>query len=85
MRLPAVRRTGKSQNAAEEFLSGLPGISTELSALALKEAKTAARALEMLTTGEDLAGIGTKKRNKIRDCLGLKEKEILRIMEEPKK
>lgn len=85
MRLPPVKRTGKRQSAAEELLSGLPGISTELSALALKEAKTAARALEMLTTGEDLAGIGTKKRNKIRDCLGLKEKEILRIMEEPKK
>lgn len=79
MKLPAVKRTGKRLNGSEEFLSGLPGISTELSAQVMKEAGTAAHALEMLTNGEYLQKVGTRKREQIRKCLGLGSEEALQI------
>ena len=85
MKLPAVKRLGKKQNAAEEFLAGLPGISTELSALILHSAGSAARALEMLTTGEYLPKVGTKKREQIRKVLGLSEAESLSIIRDAPK
>ena len=79
MKLPAVKRIGKRLNGSEEFLAGLPGISTELSALVMKEAGTAARALEMITNGEYLPKVGTKKREQIRKCLGLGNEEIIQV------
>jgi hypothetical protein len=85
MKLPAVKRLGKKQNAGEEFLAGLPGISTELSVLILHSAGSAARALEMLTTGEYLPKVGTKKRDQIRKVLGLSEAESLSITREAPK
>lgn len=80
IKLPAVKRTGRKQNSGEEFLAGLPGLSTELSALTIREAGSAARALEMMTTGEYLSKVGSKKRVKIRECLGLKENQALGII-----
>ena len=82
MKLPAVKRVGKRQDPGEELLSGLPGISTELSALIMKEAGTAAHALELMTSGEYVPKVGTKKREQIRKCLGLKDSQILRIVNE---
>lgn len=80
LKLPAVKRQGKRQNSGEELLSGLPGISTELAHLILSESKSAAKALEMLTTGEYLSKVGSKKRIKIRECLGLKDNQALAIV-----
>ena len=80
MQLPAVKRTSKKMSSAEEVLSGLPGISTALATAVLQEAGTAARALEMLTNGEYLTKVGTKKRERIRKCLGLKDGEALGIV-----
>ena len=80
LKLPAVKRTGKRQTSGEEFLAGLPGLSTELSALTIREAGSAARALEMITNGEYLSKVGSKKRVKIRECLGLKENQTLQIV-----
>lgn len=79
MKLPAVKRIGKKLDGSEEFLAGLPGISTELSALVMKEAGTAAHALEMMTTGEYLPKVGTKKREQIRKVLGLSNEEIIQV------
>ena len=80
MKLPAVKRSSKKLNSAETLLSGLPGISTTLAAETLKEAGTAARALEMMTNGEYLTKIGTNKRERIRKALGLKDGEALSIV-----
>lgn len=80
MKLPAVKRTSQKMTSAEEFLAGLPGLSTNLATAVLKESGTAARALEMLTNGEYLTKVGTKKRERIRKCLGLKDGETLGIV-----
>ena len=79
IKIPAAKRKGRNQTSAEDFIAGLPGLSTELSSQVIAEAGTAARALEMMTNGEYLSKIGTKKRMKIRECLGLTENQILEI------
>lgn len=82
MAIPPAKRKGAQLGPASDFLSGLPGIGSSFADAILKNTKTAARALEMLTSKEQIPNvqIGHKRREKIRSVLGLKDDEILKVL-----
>lgn len=82
MVIPPAKRKGAQLGAPADFLSGLPGIGTSFADAILRNTKTAANALEMLTGKEPISNvqIGQKRRETIRKMLGLKENETLKVV-----
>lgn len=81
MVIPPAKRKGAQLGAPADFLSGLPGIGTSFADAILRNTKTAANALEMLTGKEPIPNvqIGQKRREAIRKMLGLKDNEMLKV------
>lgn len=81
MVIPPAKRKGAQLGASADFLSGLPGIGTSFADAILRNTKTAANALEMLTSKEPIPNvqIGQKRRETIRKMLGLKDNETLKV------
>lgn len=82
MMIPPAKRKGAQLGASADFLSGLPGIGTSFADAILRNTKTAANALEMLTGKEPIPNvqIGQKRRETIRKMLGLKDNETLKVV-----
>ena len=81
MTIPPAKRTGCQLGPAADFLSGLPGIGSSFADAILKNSGSAAHALELLTGRESVPNvqIGQKRRERIRNMLGLKGNQKLRI------
>ena len=82
MTVPPAKRHGAQLGASADFISGLPGIGSSFADAIIKNAGTAANALEMLTNKISIPNvqIGQKRREKIRTVLGLKENETLKVV-----
>lgn len=82
MTIPPAKRKGAKYGQQAEFISGLPGIGLSFADAIVENAKTPAKALEMLTTKESIPNvkIGQKRRETIRKMLGLKDNETLKVV-----
>lgn len=82
MTIPAAKRQGSTMSPPADFLTGLPGIGPGLAEAIIKNTRTAAHALELMTNRGQIPNvqIGAKRRAKIRTMLGLKETEELKVV-----
>lgn len=79
MNVPGAKKKGTTTTSASDFLAGLPGVGTGHAETLLTHCGSAAKALEDLTTGAYIPKFGKKRRDAIRDILGLKPAEVLQI------
>ncbi len=69
------KRKGVKLSPGAEVLASLPGIGVEMSEQIMTHSGSAAKAIEMLTTGQFIPRVGAKTREKIAQTLGLNENE----------
>ncbi len=81
MTIPPAKRQGAALSRPADFISGLPGIGASMAEAIVMNTGTAAKALEYLTGRREIPNVqvGARRREKIRNCLGLKESEILKV------